>query len=950
KAFDVDSEYPQELKVGVPLGVDEDTIEANFIEEEKMDMVIGPTTIEEAATICECAPEDLCAGPLGANEEADKLRTIFDGTAPHMNTHIRKNTKEKTTCPGLPDALYGLHWLHKYGQEPWWLPPEHVPTAVGVSGPEGTWDEEEWVLLKADVTKAHRRVKIRKKGWKYQIAIIKGKYWITKVGTYGIASAQLYWGRLAALKLRLLNYMFPSLDWAFVYVDDFAFLIRRCWANTLAWALLATMAALGCPLSWKKTIMGLVNTWLGFQIQTKLPAAAVGHLKHRVMVSLLLGISAGKLYSQDQIAEGLGRLQWATNASPLVKPFLQPFWAWKTAVTQAGRPSYLLRMIARVILLLINSVITSTYPFCRTSSTHGAATLHSESQDQEMALLTEIVMDILANSWLLLPKLMLLGKAARRGLHNVRSLEASESSSQTSEEAEAEDTQVYAAGFDTDMTDEAIREYFAKAGPIVKYEARGKGRARLTYSSAADAKNAAWGTEGLEERCLRGSLLAVVLFCLHLFGTNFIAGFPLPQTSRRNLHKVCALETPESSSEASEGDEAESTRVFVAGFDRSMTEQAIREYFAKAGPIVGYETSGAGRARLTFSSAADAKNAVASLNGTTIEGNGKSRWLLVKPYVAYVVKRTSTIHVSGFALGTAETALREHFGTAGAIVDFKLLGNRSAWVTYSSNEEGASAAFSLNGKPMEGNDKLLAVRFKGAAKVPRTTPPEAEVVEKTKKAKKTKKVKESKYPADASVIYVGQLEIGTAETALREHFGTAGTIVDVKFLGNRSAWVNYSSNEEVALAVASLNGKSMKGNDRLLDVRVKGDPKVARTARTNPAEGGVLDEIKKNKKSKKSIKKELPTENTVVVFGFDRGINTTVIKEHCGKAGSIVDSKRTRTCLLLTYSSVEEAATAVASLNGTTIQGSSRFIIVDHSRGAREVKVPAEELHEEAVA
>ncbi|CAE8676468.1 unnamed protein product, partial [Polarella glacialis] len=447
----------------------------------------------------------------------------------------------------------------------------------------------------------------------------------------------------------------------------------------------------------------------------------------------------------------------------------------------------------------------------------------------------------------------------------------------------------------------------------------------------------------------RCSLLAVVLSCLHLFGTDFISGFPLPQAARRGLHNVRSLAS-EFSSEASEGDEAESTRVFVAGFDRSMTEQAIREYFAKAGPIVGYETSGAGRARLTFSSAADAKNAVASLNGTTIEENGKSRWLLVKPYVAYVVKRTSTIHVSGFALGTAETALREHFGTAGAIVDFKLLGNRSAWVTYSSNEEGASAAASLNGKPMEGNDKLLAVRFKGDPKVPRTTPPEAEVVEKTKKAKKTKKVKESKYPADASVIYVGQLEIGTAETALREHFGTAGTIVDVKFLGNRSAWVNYSSNEEAALAVASLNGKSMKGNDRLLDVRVKGDPKVARTARTNPAEGGVLDEIKKNKKSKKSIKKELPTENTVVVFGFDRGINTTVIKEHCGKAGSIVDSKRTRTCLLLTYSSVEEAATAVASLNGTTIQGSSRFIIVDHSRGAREVKVPAEELHEEAVA
>ncbi|CAE8655241.1 unnamed protein product [Polarella glacialis] len=298
KAFDIDSEFPLELRHGVPLGVDEETL---------------------------CSP-----GPLGAIEEADKLRTIFDGAAPGMNDHIRKNTKEKTTCPGLADALYGLRWLQTYGQVPWWVPAEHIPIAAGATGPETAWEEEEWVLLKADVTKAH------------------------------------------PLVLRLLYCMFPGLDWAFVYVDDFAFLIRRRWANKLAWALLATMAALGCPLSWKKTIMGPVNTWLGFQIQTKLPAAAVGHLKHRVMVALLRDISDGKRFAYDEIAEGLGRLQWATNAFPLVKPFLQPFWAWKNAVVTASFPSRLLRMIAKVILLLINSVITSTSPFCLTSSTHGA--------------------------------------------------------------------------------------------------------------------------------------------------------------------------------------------------------------------------------------------------------------------------------------------------------------------------------------------------------------------------------------------------------------------------------------------------------------------------------------------------------------------------------------------------------------------------------------------------
>jgi len=63
--------------------------------------------------------------------------------------------------------------------------------------------------LKADVSKAHRRVKVLPQDWRYQVAVIKGRYWVNKVGTYGMASAQLYWGRVAALVLRLLYALFP---------------------------------------------------------------------------------------------------------------------------------------------------------------------------------------------------------------------------------------------------------------------------------------------------------------------------------------------------------------------------------------------------------------------------------------------------------------------------------------------------------------------------------------------------------------------------------------------------------------------------------------------------------------------------------------------------------------------------------------------------------------------
>ena len=49
-------------------------------------------------------------------------------------------------------------------------------------------------------------------------------WWVNKVGTYGMASAQSYWGRLAALLLRVLYALFPQVDWNFVFVDDFRLL------------------------------------------------------------------------------------------------------------------------------------------------------------------------------------------------------------------------------------------------------------------------------------------------------------------------------------------------------------------------------------------------------------------------------------------------------------------------------------------------------------------------------------------------------------------------------------------------------------------------------------------------------------------------------------------------------------------------------------------------------
>ena len=183
-----------------------DSIKETFIEEKAMGLVEGPFTKQEAADRCGCNPTQLCPGPLAAIDEGDKIRTIYDGSFGGANAHIQQNSTEKTTAPTVMDCVHGIHWLRAAREVSTAesTPQEQGATADGVDpmakGSVWHWPDKDstFLLLKADVSKAHRRIKILRSGWKYQVAQIDQQWWVNKVGTYGVGSAQLYWGRMAA--------------------------------------------------------------------------------------------------------------------------------------------------------------------------------------------------------------------------------------------------------------------------------------------------------------------------------------------------------------------------------------------------------------------------------------------------------------------------------------------------------------------------------------------------------------------------------------------------------------------------------------------------------------------------------------------------------------------------------------------------------------------------------
>ena len=341
-------------------------IKQTFREERDMGMVEGPFTITEAAEYCGCTPEELCPGPMAAIDEGDKVRTIYDGSWGGANAHIQRHTEECTTAPTVMDCVHCLHWL----RASCWTCPSRRAGASGPDTPkegqgEWTWPEPatEWHILKADVTKAHRRVKIHSRDWRFQVAQIGDEWWVNKVGTYGMASAQLYWGRMAALLLRIIYAVFPEIDWGFVFVDDFAWLLRGHLADLHSTALLVVLLSLGTPLSWKKAALAHTNTRLGFVIDPSGPIVQMARDKHALVMQLLDRLAAGEVFTLKDLEKGMGRLQWATSACPLTKPLLQPLWQWKGAVKSSGKPNHLIRTFAKMLRLLFHEPYTQSTPF-----------------------------------------------------------------------------------------------------------------------------------------------------------------------------------------------------------------------------------------------------------------------------------------------------------------------------------------------------------------------------------------------------------------------------------------------------------------------------------------------------------------------------------------------------------------------------------------------------------
>ena len=215
-------------------------LEEKFREDEALGLMF-PTTMGVLQSVY--PSKEIMVAALGAIKKPDGSVRPLDGTNyVQVNNHIVIN--DKLQYPGPQDTAGVVREVRE--------------------------SRESLFILSADISAAHRRVKIRREDWRLLACRSESGskvIWVNKVGTFGISSAPIWWSRLFSLVGRLvMRVMGQEKLYQTVYVDDLhaAFMRERKFKNL--WVMVALYETLGTPFAYKKFSGGIVAQFLGYNI------------------------------------------------------------------------------------------------------------------------------------------------------------------------------------------------------------------------------------------------------------------------------------------------------------------------------------------------------------------------------------------------------------------------------------------------------------------------------------------------------------------------------------------------------------------------------------------------------------------------------------------------------------------------------------------------------------
>ena len=240
----------------------------------------------------------------------NKKRIIHDAThGTKINNRIKCRDKQRS--PGAREKLYLLDYYKQKKQV--------VFSLVG------------------DISKAHRRFLHHPSERGLLACKVNPKdefIYINRVGTFGVASASYWWGRIAGSGLRLAHELLgPDMPVELlIFADDLEALgpdLRGRRGIVMAYLILS---ALGFPFKWSKQRGGLKVEWIGLFADYTSMKLGLSPKRAAWMAGWALGVAKSGKISSKEMEQGLGRLGFAANALTWERPFLGPLYSWSAAI------------------------------------------------------------------------------------------------------------------------------------------------------------------------------------------------------------------------------------------------------------------------------------------------------------------------------------------------------------------------------------------------------------------------------------------------------------------------------------------------------------------------------------------------------------------------------------------------------------------------------------------
>ena len=183
-----------------------------------------------------------------------------------------------------------------------------------------------WAGIALDVKAAHKRIKVCPAEQGALLFEWQGTLYYYTVCHFGAKFSAYWWQRLGALLSLLHGLLRTTPHRLWLYVDDLLILLQKARIKEDVALVVALLAALGVPISWRKAQLGAHITWCGWTFNFDCETVHLTREKLAKLRAQLQELRHSKKILRKKLESSLGLLMWATSTARHLRPYLSPLY------------------------------------------------------------------------------------------------------------------------------------------------------------------------------------------------------------------------------------------------------------------------------------------------------------------------------------------------------------------------------------------------------------------------------------------------------------------------------------------------------------------------------------------------------------------------------------------------------------------------------------------------